>query len=296
MHVANSNIIQTSARDRFQACIFLSVVVHMFIIFGIIFTQSPQKLTNFKTLNITIARHKTDKQNEKFQYFAQAEQLAGGTKDTRVTDQTPQVAILAAASIPMPTNLPSFKKITPQSNEKLNTVHTSSKTHFQQTVRKHNPEKNVKQHQTRNTQLRNNRSAQIAAISAKIAELQIAQSKSLRHRTISVATHEARDAAYLDFWRKKIEYVGNINYPGEARRKSLHGSLRMLVALNTDGSIKKVQIRKSSGIRVLDDAALQIVKLASPFPPLPKEISKDTDILEIIRTWEFTNGKLTATG
>jgi len=85
--------------------------------------------------------------------------------------------------------------------------------------------------------------------------------------------------------------VGNINYPDEARKRKLSGSLILDVALNPDGSINQITLRRSSGHKVLDDAAVRIVNLASPYAPFPENIRKDTDILHITRTWQFLNNR-----
>ena len=86
----------------------------------------------------------------------------------------------------------------------------------------------------------------------------------------------------------KIERVGTLNYPDAARGK-LYGSLLLSVSIRADGSIERVEVQRSSGLKVLDEAALNIVKLAAPFAPFPPDIRADTDIMEIVRTWTFTN-------
>jgi len=106
-------------------------------------------------------------------------------------------------------------------------------------------------------------------------------------RVTSASTLAHQDADYLEHWRQRIETLGNLNYPEEARRKEIHGSLRMLVTLRPDGSVQEVDILKSSGHALLDDAAIRIVQLASPFQPFPLEMRERTDLLEIIRTWKF---------
>lgn len=105
---------------------------------------------------------------------------------------------------------------------------------------------------------------------------------------------EYRFAQYSEDWRQKIERVGTLNYPAAARGR-LYGSLLLLVAIRADGTVERVEIERSSGEPVLDEAAKRIVALAGPFAPLPKDIRADTDVLEIIRTWTFTNtDRLTA--
>jgi protein TonB len=102
------------------------------------------------------------------------------------------------------------------------------------------------------------------------------------------STSEYRFARYVEDWRAGVEKVGNDHYPDEARGK-IYGTLRMTVAIRKDGTVTEATIEESSGSPVLDRAARRIVKLASPYPPFPPEIAVDTDILEITRTWTFTN-------
>ena len=130
---------------------------------------------------------------------------------------------------------------------------------------------------------------QIAHLSAEIDQSMKAFSRQTRHRFISANAREFRDAAYLDAWRAKVERIGNLNYPDEAKRRNLSGSLVLDVAVNANGSLHDVLIRRSSGYKILDDAAVQIVKLAAPFAPFPEEMRKDTDVLHIIRGWQFLN-------
>jgi protein TonB len=109
-----------------------------------------------------------------------------------------------------------------------------------------------------------------------------------RKKFIGARAKEYRFAQYVEDWRQKIERVGTLNYP-EAARGKLYGSLLLLVALRADGSIERVEVQRSSGEPVLDEAAKRIVELAAPFAPFPSDIRRDTDILEIARTWTFTN-------
>ena len=93
----------------------------------------------------------------------------------------------------------------------------------------------------------------------------------------------------MEAWRAKVERVGNINYPYEARKKHLSGKLLLDVAILPDGAVQQITIRRSSGKKVLDEAAVRIVELAAPFAPLPENITREVDILHITRTWNFVN-------
>jgi protein TonB len=111
-----------------------------------------------------------------------------------------------------------------------------------------------------------------------------------RYTISSASTRKSQDALYLDRWRRRIEAVGNINYPSEARRRQLYGSLRMLVALLPNGEVESIRILQPSGHSILDQVAVEIVNLAAPFQPFPSELLAVADILEIIRTWRFHEG------
>ena len=132
-------------------------------------------------------------------------------------------------------------------------------------------------------------SFKIASLSAEIRRKLEAKAERPRRKFISASTKEYKYAAYMEAWRAKVERVGNLNYPDEARRKNLTGSLILDVALNADGSVNQITIRRSSGSKILDDAAIRIVELSSPFAPFPDQIREETDILHITRTWQFLN-------
>lgn len=110
-----------------------------------------------------------------------------------------------------------------------------------------------------------------------------------RKKFIGARTEEYRFAQYIEDWRQKVERIGTLNYP-EAARGKLYGSLVLSVSINHDGSLNRVDINRSSGYKVLDEAARRIVQMASPYSPFPPDIRRDTDILEITRTWYFTQG------
>ena len=134
------------------------------------------------------------------------------------------------------------------------------------------------------------RSLAMASLSAEVDQRLQAYAKRPRHKWISARTREHRYAAYMEAWRAKVERVGNLNYPDEARRRQLSGDLLLDVALRPDGSVEEITVRRSSGHKVLDDAAARIVRLAAPFAPFPKSIQGETDILHVQRTWRFLAG------
>ena len=113
-------------------------------------------------------------------------------------------------------------------------------------------------------------------------------------RLTSLSTREAVDAAYLYDWRRRVEAVGNQYYPEASIRYGIYGSLRLLVVINYDGHLEDIQVLASSGFAVLDEAAIKIVRMAAPFAPFPAELRASADKLEIIRTWQFEENRLSS--
>lgn len=129
--------------------------------------------------------------------------------------------------------------------------------------------------------------ARIEAHGGETSEMLRQQS---RRKVFGATARGVQYARYVEDWRLKVETIGNLNYPQAARDQGLHGSLQLLVALRADGSIERIELMRSSGHPILDEAARRIVELGAPFAPFPAELRQDTDVLEIIRTWTFSHG------
>ena len=124
-----------------------------------------------------------------------------------------------------------------------------------------------------------------AQIDRQIEEYQ----KRPRKKFIGANAAEYRFAQYEEDWRVKVERVGTLNYPAEARGK-IYGNLRLTVTIRPDGSVESIELDRSSGLKVLDAAAFKIVRMATPFAAFPPDIKRDTDLLVITRTWFFGQG------
>ena len=132
----------------------------------------------------------------------------------------------------------------------------------------------------------------IAQLEAQIAKEWDEYQKLPRRKFIGARTEGVVYAEYVDQWRQRIEKIGTRYFPEEARRRKLFGSLVMTVHIKADGSVEKVEIDRSSGVRLLDSAARRAVDLAGPFPPFPAAVRKDWDILSISRTFSYTRSDL----
>ncbi|OIQ90171.1 gram-negative bacterial tonB protein [mine drainage metagenome] len=127
-----------------------------------------------------------------------------------------------------------------------------------------------------------------ARLEAEISRDWDSYQKLPRRKFIGSRVREYRFSAYVEAWRQKVEKVGTLNYPEEAKAQKLYGSLRVTVNIKSDGSIESIELNQSSGHKVLDDSARRIVELAAPYAEFPADVRRDTDIISITRTWTFT--------
>jgi periplasmic protein TonB len=109
---------------------------------------------------------------------------------------------------------------------------------------------------------------------------------------VSPDTREAALAPYLDSWRHRVERIGTLNFPTAARRAGSMRSPVLEVAINADGHIEHMQIRRSSGDAELDQAALAILKLASPFDRFPAELARRYRTLRFVYEYQFVGGQM----
>ncbi|MBL8469530.1 energy transducer TonB [Methyloversatilis discipulorum] len=133
------------------------------------------------------------------------------------------------------------------------------------------------------------RAMAMARMEAEIARDVDDYNKRPRKKFVGARTQEYRFAQYIEDWRQKVERIGNLNYPPAARGK-LYGNLTLTVEIRADGEIEKIDLSRSSGQKVLDDAAIRIVRMAAPYAAFPPDIRREFEILSITRTWSFTQG------
>lgn len=270
--------------DRFGFSMFLAIAVHALLIFGLGFKLHQDKQAA-PTLEITLAQHQTDSEPENADFLAQSNQQGSGNISDRNEITTDRQADIQDANLKK-TGAP-LQQVQEQSVVSKTPAVSTIADSLQSTADKLAPKE---MEQPVITPLPQAASLEIASLKAKLDQQQQEYSKLPRVLRITSASTKAADhAAYLRYWIDRIEMVGNNNYPEEARQKSLYGDLRLAVTLLPNGTVDSVEVLLSSGQRVLDQAAIRTVRLASPFAPFPPEI-KQWDKLEIIRTWRFVPG------
>lgn len=277
------------SKERFGFTIFLSACLHVMLIAGVGFSYFEES-NSAPAIEITLAQYRSDVAPDAADFIAQENQTGSGTLDTAAAPSTPFEAPFHDEVIqqvdPIPQAPAPNRQTEPSDLAILSS--TDAEQRLEQQLEDEAPETDTAlSEQATPEEL----SLAIASLQAQLDMQQQAYAKRPRTYTISSASTQKRhDALYLDSWRKRIEVVGNINYPEQARSQQLYGSLRMLVALRPNGSVQEIRILQSSGHRVLDEAAINIVRLAAPFDAFPPEMLSDVDILEIIRTWRFHQG------
>ena len=134
----------------------------------------------------------------------------------------------------------------------------------------------------------NQEAREMAQLQARISQQWDQYQKRPKRAFVGANVKEYAFARYVEDWVAKVERVGNVNYPEAARRQGLYGSLKLTVSIYADGRIETIEIDRSSGSRILDAAAENIVRLAAPFAAFPEDMRRKADILSITRTWTFT--------
>lgn len=288
---AQATVHEITATDRLGFTLFISIVLNAVIILGISFDMSDKdpNPTMLPTLDITLVPTRSDKAPDKADFLAQNNQDAGGDVDEVLKPQTTDPAIASTADDSgSPFYIPKLEaQPEPENtNQEILTVAKSDRTVY---TKPKDPLKTPETDSPTAVELID-RSKEIAKLSAELSDQMQAYAKRPKRKFISASAKEYKYASYIAEWQRKIEKIGSLNFPDEAKRRNLYGDLLLVVALNANGTIHEINIQRSSGYKLLDDAALHIVRLAAPFSPFPENIRKETDILYISRTWQFLPG------
>ncbi len=278
-----------TSSDRFGVSLFGSFLLHMVIILGVTFSLPKlRELDPLPTLEITLVQTRSDRSPQDAQFLAQANQDGGGEAPAPEVARNPLPVRELSEQDPRLPRLESPPQARVPSPRELTDLMTQ-----RDARRLSPPEPQPERKEARLSPAHlgllttPNAEEERARLTAEISRSWQALQQRPRKKFINARTREYKYAAYMDAWRAKVERIGNMNYPEEARRRGLAGSLVLDVALKPDGTVYSVAVLRSSGHKLLDDAAVRIVELAAPFAPFPPEIRAETDILHITRTWKF---------
>jgi protein TonB len=274
-------------RATMQVAMVTSVAIHAFLIVGLGFKVADWRKFDapHNVLDVVLVNAKSATRPQKVDALAQANLDGGGNTDEKLRAQSPFPAMEP-------------RETTQELREAKNRVRQLER-EAQQLMTRMKSRAQVAQvvPTPRGEALAEPDAKDLVAKSLEIARLEAQIKREFQQyqerpkkKYIGARAEEYRFAQYVDNWRLKIERIGTLNYPEEAKVKRLYGSLQLTVGIKADGEVESVEINRSSRIKVLDQAAIRIVRLASPFERFPDTIKADTDILYITRTWTFTRG------
>ncbi|GAP65156.1 TonB family protein [Mizugakiibacter sediminis] len=279
-----SHAARTSA-DRFGVTLLFSLIVHAVVALGLTF-EFAKPAPSLPALDVTLVNAANAEAPDKADFLAQANNRGGGDADrARRPSQT------FSSPLPKPDAGIAPRPLSPAAPKRSDAggpqVLTRARSDYQAPS---DPDRRAQPVQAQQrSELTVDRRLEMARLAAEVRQESEALAKRPRKKFISANTREYAYAAYMKAWVTRIERIGNLNYPDEARRRQLHGDLVLTVGLNRDGTIKSMDVIQSSGHKVLDDAAMRIVRLAAPFPPIPHAGDR-IDELYITRTWQFLPG------
>lgn len=276
-----------SSTDRLLFATFVAIVAHLLLLLISFDLLDPPKVS--KALEITLASYESKNRPEKADFLAQTDQEGSGTLEDKARLTTNQQAQIADNKHRKVSPQPQQQVVKQQKTQKSDVVTTKGRSK-QKIAAETKHQKKQQTNRREETKPQIDLSAEVAAVQAQLdQQVQQYARRPKIHRITAASTMRDKGAFYKEAWRRKVEKLGNINYPDKARQKKIYGSLRLVAVINADGSINRVEISKSSGKRVLDDAAIRIVKSAAPYAPFGDDL-REFDQVEIIRTFRFEKG------
>ncbi|MFN2360898.1 MAG: TonB family protein [Marinobacter sp.] len=285
--------VQVSDFDRFSFTLFMALALHAIIVLGITFAPE-QPRSSAQTMEITLSQHDDETDPEEADFLAQTSQKGSGSEEEPVEMTSPQPTEMSQQEIAevQPEPPSQAEPVRQQEQPVVQTEASSERQVSKPDAAEPEQEEPLPVKEKKSLM---ERSLEIASLEARLDQQRQAYAKKPRvMRVTAASTLKSTNAWYVQNWISKVTRVGNINYPKEARQQGIYGTLRMLVSLKKDGSIKELAILESSGSTVLDDAAIRIVRMAAPFAPFPDDMRENVDELEIIRTWVFERRGLTS--
>ncbi len=270
------------------ACAAAALALHGILLFALGFEPELRK-ASAPTIEITLATFATESAPENADYLAQENQQGSGTLEEKARP---------SSDLPSPFQDNQLKAVQLLEQAEAIPEQVKSSADLVTTMLSQLKVKSQQENQNeiiappeRNPRHRIDFSSEIASLEADFNQLRQAYAmRPIVHRINTASTRKA-DVQYQEIWRRKVMRIGQINYPEEARQQKIFGQLRLAVQIQRDGTLKSVEIIHSSGQKVLDDAAIRIVRMAAPYMPFPPNL-KGYDVIEIIRTWRFEPGNL----
>jgi len=268
-----------------QASLVVSLAIHLAVIIGLGFKFIDMRKWDapHNVLDVVLVNSRSATKPVKADALAQANLDGGGNTDEKLRAKTP-FPTLKEQQQDMRDAQARVKQLEQEQKELMTRLAST----VQVTQSPPTPQGDLKADATARDLVE--KRLEIERLEAQIRREHQAYQERPKKKFVGARASEYRFAVYVDNWRLKIERIGNLNYPEEARKNKLYGSLQLTVGIKSNGEVESIEVNKSSRSKVLDQAAIRIVRLAAPFDRFPDNIRADTDILYITRTWTFTRG------
>jgi protein TonB len=260
-----------------------SLAAHAFLLFGVgIVLPDPRRApSELQPLEVTLVNSQSRTRPDQADALAQANLDGGGNTEADRQAKSPLPTLLDDQRFTEEQTTQRLQKLEQENKQLMTQIKSSA------TVSHGNNPKQTQRGDSSGEDLMQ-RSLEIARLEAQINKDFDAYQKLPRRKFIGARTKEYRFARYIEDWRAKVERIGTLNYPEQARQQKIFGKLQVTVSIYSDGRVEDIEITRSSGHAVLDEAAKRIVRLGAPYAAFPPDIRRDTDILSITRTWAFT--------
>jgi protein TonB len=277
--------LRIAADDTLLFTLFIASVIHIVLLMGVSFV-APKSANTSKVIEVTLVNSPSKNAPENAKYLAQANQIGTGLekqkplpierKSASSGDYWRKQPLTQSANRDQP--LIEHRLITQQHrDEQALSAQKADDTQVENQADQSQPELSVEEIDR-----------QIAQLGAKIETLQESSDKTTIKSINSISAHKFVAAHYIKNWDRKVERIGNLNYPEINGSSEFSGSLTMDVGINSDGQIYDIKIVKSSGMAELDEAAKRIVRMSAPFAELPEKLTEELDVLSIRRVWSFS--------
>lgn len=276
---------QITDNDRLGMTLFLAAVFHGMLILGVTFSLSQPAKSELPTLDVILVQTQDPSEAEDAKYLAQVSQQGGGNEQEQSRHTDLFTAPSLAKNPGMAMAVSQQQQSSQQQIEKVAMLHQDKSSYSVNTDdNRQNPDDI-----TRVDQQNQNRNIKQARLAHELSTMIEHQAEKTRTKYLNSSTREFVPATYMRQWINRVERIGNLNYPDQARREKLSGTLILDVVINADGELVKTDLRQSSGHQLLDDAAKRIVQLAAPYAPFPPKLRQEADVIHITRSWEFLN-------
>lgn len=275
----------SSPADRLTTTLFLVALLHGIVIIGVSFTvltRPPARSAPTLEVLLLASGSPDSASNPDAKYLAQRTQAGVGTTEDRIRAASPESSMFPAAieGSAQGTGI-EYAEATPGSPAReILSSRSDRATQNLQTGR----EQPARASETPIALVPTPPTPVIASAADETLRLRGSASRELE---IRADTRESGLAPYLDSWKRKVERLGTLNYPRDSRRQRMSGNPVVAVTIRADGTLRDISVQRSSGHREIDQAALNILKLASPFDPFPPALRQKYDQLRFAYEWQF---------